>query len=165
MKPTPKYDFPVNVSREADEHALEVAQFYRGMFDVQLNHVVSIHVVPNFSHEVWPPSASDAIASELDACRHVVSASRYSVTPSEKRGGATETFVDADGGEHTLFLTTTTEHLALVSELSVLAEAQRSSNDSVLVTELASPSLQRLLLERILPSGAVAPYVMSMLGR
>jgi len=60
---------------------------------------------------------------------------------------------------------TTAEHLALVSELSMLAEAQRSSNDSVLVTELASPSLQRLLLERILPSGAVAPYVMSMLGR
>jgi hypothetical protein len=166
VKPSPRHDFPVCVSTEQDEHPIELAGYYRQIFDVQLNYSVSLYVVPNFAREPWPPRMrEESVTDELDARRSIIAAARYAVTPDDLRANSLETFTDLDGGNHTLFYISTSEHERLVAELERLSTRSGSAFDATPVSQLDAPVLQRLLLDRIVPSGAMAPYIMALLGR
>jgi hypothetical protein len=164
VKPSPKRDFPVNVSAEQDERSAPIAAFYRGVYDVQLNHVVSIHVVPKFTREPWPPCvASDHVTSELEARRSIVAAAYYSIAPDDERANQIETFTDEDAEKHFVLFISESVHAELDAELERLAAASRGVHDATPRSQLGAPVLQQLL-QQVVSSGVLSTYVMTLLG-
>ncbi|MFB2983618.1 hypothetical protein [Microseira sp. BLCC-F43] len=63
MKPSPQYDFPVSVRRQTWEENPGVAALYQGIFDVTLNHTISVMFVPEIKKNAncWPPRLPENI--------------------------------------------------------------------------------------------------------
>jgi len=162
VKPTPKYDFPVLVSSEIEEHPSSDAAFYADIFEVQLNRAVSFYVMPQFSREPWPPVGIERPSTLSDACRSLAAAVRFSVTVDPARAEMTDTFVDDEGAAHTLFYVSEREYVLLNSELRALVAGDQHE---VRLVSMVPPMLRDLILSRILSSGLLTSYAMSMLGR
>ena len=74
----------------------------------------------------------------------------------------TDTFVDDEGAAHTLFYVSEREYVLLNSELRALVAGDQHE---VRLVSMVPPMLRDLILSRILSSGLLTSYAMSMLGR
>lgn len=167
MKPTPRHDFPVNVWAESNEHPSPIDELYRDVYTATLNHVVSIEFVPAFQRAPWPPELPndvDEVASKDAARRTAVALARYAVTPDAHRAGEFEAF-DRDGSKTVIFYVSSDEFERLGNELRLLSDRFTGVHDSLPISELGVSAFQKLVLERIIPSGQLSPPDLAMLGR
>lgn len=91
-----KRDFAVQVRhQERDEEEEWGALFYRGIFSVTLNQLISILFIPDFPRtaETWPPTlleGVDKVQSESEARLYMTESADYVVTPDAGRAGQQE---------------------------------------------------------------------------
>jgi len=161
MKPSPKYDFPVSVRCQSWEEEPKVASLYEGIFDVILNHTISVMFVPEFIREfdyLLPtlPKNTDEISTELDARLVTVAISRYIVTPAPLLGGQEELILQKNDLEFSqsrvLFFVTSQEFNIFSSELSILAQQIPTVHTSRKISAFKDYNFAELLLSRIIHS-------------
>lgn len=106
MKPSPRHDFAVSVSRDAADDSSAIEGFFRGVFVVRLNHTISIRIIPQVDRRIpWPPEPPDELAqvrSVDEARRTTLVRSALSVTPDDYRAGTRESFT-FEGHRSTVF--------------------------------------------------------------
>ncbi len=89
-------DFAVQVRhQERDEEEEWGAIFYRGIFSVTLNQLISILFIPDFPRtaETWPPTileGVDKVQSESEARLYITESADYVVTPDALLAGQQE---------------------------------------------------------------------------
>lgn len=170
MKPTPQYEFPLSVRRQSWEEEPEVAALYEGIFDVLLNHIVSVMFVPACTQRSWPPALPE-IGSEVmsvDAAREqCIALARYSVTADNALAGTERTFArDGDElAERVVFFVTNTEFAEFSMELARLADGRPSVHSEWAHREVAGLAVTQFLVCRFLHSSRVSKYDLKMLGR
>jgi hypothetical protein len=144
MKPSPRYDFLVSVRRQAWEEEPKVAPLYQGIFDVILNHSISIIFVPELERNTncWCPTLPDnvdEITTDIEARLVSIALSKYSVTPNPLLAGRGEiisrdVFQTPERG--VIFYVTPQEFKIFSSELSMLSEQLPSVHSSQPVSEI-----------------------------
>jgi hypothetical protein len=89
-------DFAVQVRHEeGDQPVKSEAVFYRGIFSLTLNQVITILFIPSFPRtaETWPPTilpGVDEVQSETEARLYITDSADYVVTPDANRAGQQE---------------------------------------------------------------------------
>jgi hypothetical protein len=89
-------DFAVQVRhQERDEEEEWGALFYRGIFSLTLNQLISILFIPNFPRtpQTWPPTileGVDKVQSETEARLYITESADYVVTPDAFLAGQQE---------------------------------------------------------------------------
>lgn len=169
MKPFPQYDFPVGVWRETRERPPAARDAYEGMYSIILNHLVYITVVPPLDRSApWPPTAPDDIDNIADpatARRTAVWLGGLIVTPDVSRAGTMERVDINDDTRATIFYISPAEFEAISQELDAVATRMSGVHDAIAISTLRDQTTAKLLLERIVPSGALSAYALEMLGR
>lgn len=174
MKAGHPHDFRVHVQPEVLEHDSSVASHFNGIFQVILNHLLSVYVVPPFEREPWPPALPgdiDIVHSLNEARRLIVSMARYVVTADDARVGTEEVVPQAplsSGGpqEHAVvFYVSRRELDSLLEELDALSERHFGIHDTVPISEIASSRIGQLLLSRLLTSRNLSSNQLRILGQ
>lgn len=167
MKPTPRHDFPVNVWPESHDHPSPVNELYRDVYTATLDHIVHIQFVPAFQRTPWPPELPndvDEVTSKDEARRTIIALASYSVTPDARRAGEFET-LETDEFQGVIFYVSVDEFERVATELRALADRFGGVHDSIPISELGGSAFEKLLLERIIPSGQLSSRDLAMLGR
>ncbi len=172
MKPSPQYDFPVSVRCQTWEEEPEVAALYQGIFDVTLNHTLSVMFVPeveindNFLFPILPDNV-DEISTELEARLVTIALSRYTVTPNSLLA-AKEEIISLSGWrssqEGVIFFVTPQEFSIFSTELSMLAKEIPSVHSDKKVSEIKNFEVTKFLIDRIIPSKYFAEEDLQILG-
>lgn len=173
MKPSPHYDFSISVKHQTCEEAPEVAALYQGIFDVILNHTVSVMFVPDIviNSQYWPPVLPenlDDISTEIEARLVTVGLSRYTVTPNSLLARKEEIIPQTDSNycqSGVVFFVTPEEFKIFSMELSMLAEQISSLHSSKKVSEIQDFHFIQLILSHIIPSKNFAEQDLQILGR
>lgn len=173
MKPSPHYDFSISIKHQTGEEEPEVAALYQGIFDVILNHTVSIMFVPELiiNSQCWPPVLPenlDNISTEIEARLVTVALSKYTVTPNSLLAGKEEIIPQTDSNysqSGIVFFVTPEEFKIFSMELSMLAEQISSLHSSKKVSEIQDFHFIQLLLSHIIPSKNFAKQDLQILGR
>lgn len=153
MKVSPRADYPVRVrphSWEADE---SVADLYTGIYDVTLNHSVTVAFVPDMSSFAPPfddallPRDLDDITTPAQARLAATLFNRYVVTPNVDRAGTQEHFPSAydDPGSTTgvVFYLSPQQFADYTAELDDLISRLGALHPPETVSDLAdSPVIQ-----------------------
>ncbi|MBR8835462.1 MAG: hypothetical protein DSM106950_15925 [Stigonema ocellatum SAG 48.90 = DSM 106950] len=172
MKPSPQYNFPVSVRRQTWEEEPEVAPLYQGIFDVTLNHALSVVFVPEFERNAncWPPILPDnvdEITTEIEARMVTVALSKYSVTSNLLLAGLEEIIsrvVWEAPQQGVIFYVTPQEFKVFSAELSILSEQLPAVYSSRQVSEIENLEVTKFLISRILASTYIAEEDLQMLG-
>jgi hypothetical protein len=91
-----KRDFAVQVRHEeGDQPVKSEAVFYRGIFSLTLNQLITILFIPSFPRtpQTWPPTilpGVDEVQSETEARLYITESADYVVTPDANRAGEQE---------------------------------------------------------------------------
>ncbi|GAA6615175.1 hypothetical protein [Scytonema sp. NUACC26] len=173
MKPSPHYDFSISVRCQTREEEPEVAALYQGIFDVILNHTVSVMFVPEFeiNSQSWPPMLLenvDDISTELEARLVTVALSRYTVTPNSLLAGKEKIIHYDDSNSSPLrviFFVTPEDFNIFSMELSMFAEQIPSLHDSRKVSETQNFNFIQFILARIITSNYFAEKDLQILRR
>lgn len=172
MKPSPHYDFTISVRHQISEEEPEVAALYQGIFDVILNHTVSIMFVPKIviNSQNWPPVLPenvDDISTEIEARLVSVALSRYTATPNLLLAGKEEIIPQTDSNYQSgvVFFVTPEEFDIFNMELSILSEQIPSLHSSKKASEIQDLNFIKLIVYRIIPSKYFAEQDLQMLGR
>ena len=172
MKPSPQYDFPVSVRCQTWEEEPEVAALYQGIFDVTLNHTLSVMFVPevqindNRRFPILPDNVDD-IYTELEARLVTIALSRYTVTPNSLLAGKEE-IISRSGREScqegVLFFVTPQEFSIFSTELSILAKEIPSVHSYKKLSEIQNFEFTKFLIYRIIQSKYFAEEDLQILG-
>jgi hypothetical protein len=181
MKPSLLSDFTVSVKYQMWEESPEVADFYRGIYSVTLNFLVTVMFVPEFEKTVdnWPPILPenvDEVTTELEARLFTVALSDYSVTPNSRMKGhqerispsaVTEDIQNSDNvPENVVIFYVSPEEFEIFSqELSVLAEQTPGVHDYVRISEIESLKFAKFILSWVRNSHQFAAEHVRILGR
>jgi hypothetical protein len=173
MKPSPHYDFSISVRNQTCEEEPEVAALYQGIFDVILNHTVSIMFIPKIviNSQNWPPVLPenvDDISTEIEARLITVGLSRYTVTPNLLLAGKEEIIPQTDSDycqSGVVFFVTPEEFNIFSMELAILAEQIPSLHSSKKASELQDLNFIKFILSHIIPSKYFAEQDLQILGR
>jgi hypothetical protein len=173
MKPSPHYDFSISIRHQACEEEPEVAALYQGIFDVVLNHTVSIMFVPDIviDSQYWPPVLPenvDNISTELEARLITVGLARYTVTPNSLLAGKKEIIPQTDSNYHqsgVVFFVTPEKFKIFSMELSTLAEQIPSLHSSKKISEISDFNFIKLIVFHIITSKFFAEEDLQILGR
>ncbi|GJD23655.1 hypothetical protein RIVM261_086110 [Rivularia sp. IAM M-261] len=173
MKPSPNYDFSISVRHQPCEQEPEVAALYQGIFDVILNHTVSIMFVPNIEINSynWPPVLPeniDDIFTEIEARLITTGLSKYTVTPNLLLAGKEE-IIPQTGSDYcqsgVVFFVTPEEFDIFSMELSRLAEQMPSLHSSKKVSEIDNLNFIKFIFSHIMSSKYFAEQDLQILGR
>jgi hypothetical protein len=161
VKPGYPHDFRVHVQPEVLEHDSIVARYFEGIFQVTINHLLSVYVVPPFERDPWPPTLPkdiDIVHSPDEARRLIVSMRDYVITGDDARVGTEEVVPQAPllpGGppEHAVvFYLSKQELSSLLEEVDAMSERFLGIHDSVPVSQIASTRVGQMLLSRVVTS-------------
>jgi hypothetical protein len=170
MKPSPRFDFPLSVRRQAWEEPADVAPYYDGVFDVTMNHAVTVMFVPDVDQARWPfslPENPDEVRSEREARLVALAFARYGVTPNDQRQGQEEAF-DREWPvpeRAALFYVSQAEFDAFSAELARLADGRPSVHSEWEMSEIGNLAVTGFLLSRLLTSPNMARRDLEFLGR
>jgi hypothetical protein len=176
MKVSPEADYPVQVFPEAREYEALYAQFFAGIFQVVLNHVVNIVFVPDVGGIAppWDPGrlsqAVDRPASLEQARFETVVLASYAVTPNQALADTRDHVYHpaADGyaaSIGTVFYVSPTAFERYADDLARLAEIVYSAWPAETVSGLRGYEVIRFLEEKVVASPGLKPYDAMMLGR
>lgn len=169
MKPTPRYDFPVSVSREGSDYPSAPAEAFSGIYSVTLNHAISVAFVSTVDRRPpWPPVVppdADNVATSDEARRMTLALSPLVVTPDDVRARTTETFLADCDALHVIFYVRSDEFAVLLQELESLSDRFASIHDTVPASQLGDSALARCLTQLIIPSGYLSVRQLHLLGR
>ena len=172
MKPSPEYDFPINVRPQSLEEEPAVAAFYRDIYSATLNYAVEVVFVPEVRSAAasWPPALpenADEAGSEIEARLNTVAFSKYVVTPDEALRGSAETFPRSPDGApaKTVFYVTRRAFESFREELSEVASQLSGVHDARRASELADRSFVRFLITEVIASEGFSPADAELLGR
>lgn len=173
MKPSPHYDFSISVRHQTYEEEPEVAALYQGIFDIRLNHTVSIMFVPDIviDSKYWPPVLPenvDNISTEIEARLITVGLSRYTVTPNLLLAGKEDIIPQPVSNycqSGVVFFVNPEDFKIFSMELSMLAEQIPSLHSSKKASEIQDFNFIKLILSRIIPSKYFAEQDLQILGR
>jgi hypothetical protein len=174
MKSGPKADYPVLVYEEPANQDPPEAALYKGVFNVELNHVVHIVFVPDIS-TIAPPW-DDHLLAEVDEIATVEQARLsaalpwpYVITPNETLAGTDEAFEWGHDHEFgvsrgVVFYVSAREFDQYSDALASLAKINEySSRPKKSVSELRGYDVIGFLERRVLASRWVRPEHAAML--
>lgn len=181
MKPSLERDFTVSVRHQILEELPEVAEYYRGIYSVTLNFLVTVMFVPEFektgnnefSHI---PENIDKVKTEFDARLFTVALSDYAVTSNSFLAGQQELFPLPSAPEEmknsgnvaemgVLFYVSPQEFESFSKELSVLAARTLGVHDYVRISELQNLEFAKFILSTVIRSQHFATSHLRLLGR
>jgi hypothetical protein len=173
MKPSKNYDFSVSVRRQTWEEEPEVAELYQEIFDVILNHTLSIMFVPEVDINIdnipaMLPDNIDNIFSEIQARQITIALSKYSITPNDLLAGQEKVFSHNDtlsSQTGVIFFITTDEFQTFSSELSTIAQEIPSVHSSTRISQIKDLKFSQFLLSRVIESKHFDEKDLQMLGR
>ena len=169
-----EHDFRVHVRSEVLDQPSDVADYFDGIFSVILNHLPSVHVVPPFERQPWPPVLPeniDIVHSRDEARRLIISMATYVVTADDARAGTEEVMPQeplSPGGppEHAVvFYISRLELDPLLEELDELSDRFMGVNDTIPVSTIASSLIAQILLTRVVASPNMRSDHLRILGR
>ena len=161
MQVSPRSDYPVRVRPRGWDEEPAVAGFYDGVYDVTLNHMVTITFVPELGPRSRPldrgalPADLDAIGSSADARLEAVLSAGRAVTPDADRAGTVEPLpVPAwddgpDAVPGTVFYVAPGEFSALVEDLDTLTAEHGALHSDTPVSSLRDHPAVRFVQQLI----------------
>lgn len=168
MKVSLERDFTVSVRHQIWEELPEKSEYYRGIYSVNLNFLVSVMFVPGFeiNEEEWPPVLPenlDEVSSENEARLFTTALSDYTVTPQTRWAGKAEKILLPSGKEDrensdinlqtgVVFYVSNREFEVFSQELSALAQQTPGAHDSVKISEIKELEISKFLLDKIVDS-------------
>ncbi|HBE60740.1 MAG TPA: hypothetical protein DEG17_21685 [Cyanobacteria bacterium UBA11149] len=168
MKASLERDFTVSVRHQIWEELSEKYEYYRGIYSVNLNFLVTVMFVPGFeiNEEQWPPVLPeniDDVSSENEARLFTTALSDYTVTPQTRWAGKAEKIPLPSGkedGENSdinlqtgvVFYVSDREFDVFSQELSALAQQTSGAHDSVKISEIKELEVSKFLLAKIVES-------------
>ncbi len=168
MKPSLEQNFSVAVRHQIWEELPEKAEFYRGIYSVTLNYLVSVMFVPEFeiTQDNWPPVLPedvDEISSETEARLVTAALSDYTVTPNLLLAGKQEIITlpsvnedmkdsDIESKRGVIFFVKPQDFEVFSKELSVLADQTPGVHDCVKISEIKELELAKFVLYNIIKS-------------
>ncbi|MBW4510236.1 MAG: hypothetical protein KME64_27505 [Scytonematopsis contorta HA4267-MV1] len=173
MKPSTNYDFSVSVRCQTWEEEPEVAELYQGIFEVILNHTLSIMFVPDVGINIdnlppMLPENVDNIFTEIQARQITIALSKYSITPNPLLAGQEKVFSHNDtlsSQTGVIFFITTEEFQAFSSELLTLAQEIPSVYSSKRVSQIKDLKFSQFLLSRVIESKNFDDKDLQLVGR
>jgi len=174
MKTGYPHDFRVHIRSEVLDQPSDIAGHFDGIFRVILNHLPSVHVVPPFEREPWPPALPaniEVVHSPDEARRLIVSMAEYLVTADNARAGTEEVVAQAPlspGGppaNAVVFYISRRELEPLLAELDELSDRFSGVNDTIPISTIASSRIAQILLSRVVASPNIRPEDLRSLGR
>lgn len=168
MKPSLEQNFSVSVRHQIWEELPEKAEFYRGIYSVTLNYLVSVMFVPEFeiTQDNWPPILPedvDEVSSETEARLFIAALSDYTVTPNSLLAGKQEIIPllsvnedmkdsDIDPKRGVIFFVNSQEFEVFSKELSALADQTPGVHDYVKISKIKYLELAKFILSNIIES-------------
>jgi len=171
MKPIPRYDFSVNVQYRPWEEDEKRAHFFKGIYEVILNHHIEIAFVPEIkqvtSESISTISITENILSQVEARIATVAASFYTVTPNDLLTGKEELIPlnSPELGGSALFYVTEKEFINFQGELSLVSQTTGRFSNSRKISELKEFEFARAICDRILKSKFFSQCDLRILGR
>ena len=181
MKPSLESDFSVSVKHQIWEELPEKAEFYRGIYSVNLNFLVNIMFVPEFeiNPDKWPPVLPenvDEVTTEIEARLFTAALSDYTVTPNSLLAGKQEIIPlpsvnedmknsDVDAKMGVVFYVSHHEFDIFSKELSVLANQTPGVQDYVKISQIKEMELAKFILSNIIGSQHFSTGDLKILGR
>jgi len=168
MKPSLEHNFSISVRHQIWEELPEKAEFYRRIYSVTLNFLVTIMFVPELeiNPDNWPPILPedvDEVNSETEARLFTAALSDYTVTPNSLLAGKQEiTSIpsvnedmedsDIDSKRGVVFFVNPQEFDVFSKELSELANQTPGVHDYVKISEIKELELAKFILSNIIGS-------------
>jgi len=181
MKPSLERNFSVSVRHQSWEVFPETAEFYRGIYLVTLNFLVSIMFVPELeiNPDNWPPVLPDnvdEVSSETEARLFTAALSDYTVTPKSLLAGTQEIISipplkgdmedsDIDSRRGVLFYVSHQEFDAFSKELSALADRTPGVHDFVRISEIEELKVAKFIVSMVIDSPYFSAGDLATLGR
>jgi len=181
MKPSLERDFSVSVRHQIWEELPETAEFYRGIYSVTLNFLVTIMFVPELeiNPDNWPPVLPDnvdEVSSETEARLFTAALSDYTVTPNSLLAGTQEIifipavnkdmgYSDIDSERAVVFYVSHQEFDAFSKELSALADRTPGVHDFVRISEIEELEVAKFILSMVIDSPYFSGRDLETLGR
>ena len=182
MKPSLERNFSVSVRHQSWEVFPETAEFYRGIYLVTLNFLVSIMFVPELeiNPDNWPPVLPDnvdEVSSETEARLFTAALSDYTVTPKSLLAGGTQEIIsipplkgdmedsDIDSRRGVLFYVSHQEFDAFSKELSALADRTPGVHDFVRISEIEELKVAKFIVSMVIDSPYFSAGDLATLGR
>lgn len=172
---TPRADYPVRVRRRQWEEAASVADFYDGIFDVNLNSTVDIVFVPDVSSFAPPfedadlPRDLDDVSGPDQARLAAVLFGTYVATLNAARSGTEERFTgsldDPADAHRVVFFLAPDEFARYSAELDELSGRLGTLHPSGTVHDLRDYEVIHFLERVVFTSPAFKPADAAILGR
>jgi len=173
VKVSPRREYPVGVRPQAWEEDPEVADLFAGIYEVTLNHLVSISFVPDVS-EVLPPGTAE-LPADLDDVSTVVEArlatvllAPYTVTPNRSLAGEEQVIrrlTDDERPTGVVFYCQDDEFSRFSGELDELSKRVGDLYPELTVADLGAYEVVQFIETRVLRSSHIQPEDLFLLGR
>ena len=181
MKLSLERNFSVSVTHQSWEVLPETAEFYRGIYLVRLNFLVSIMFVPELeiNPDNWPPVLPDnvdEVSSETEARLFTAALSDYTVTPNSLLAGTEEIISippfkgdmedsDIDSRRGVVFYVSHQEFDAFSKELSALADQNSGVHGYVRISEIEELGVAKFIVSMVIDSQDFSAGDLETLGR
>lgn len=168
MKPSPELDFYVSVRCQTWEEDPKVAFLYQGIFDVTLNHTISLMFVPKFDIELdylplMLPDNVDDISMKSQARQITVALAKYTITPKTNLTKLDDVYQISQ--EQVIFWVSDEAFQTFSEELLILAQEQPGVNSLRKISAIQQLSVSKFILEKVIQSKYFAKEDLQILGR
>ncbi|MGB0384333.1 MAG: hypothetical protein ACPGWR_05860 [Ardenticatenaceae bacterium] len=179
MKSGLNSDFRVQVRKQEDDEDRQFSKFYQGIFSVNLNYLVTITFIPEFTRtgKTWfldIPDNVDIVHSSQEARLFTAALSDIMVTPDDSRAGQEELIPiphppppipDFGPQMGVIFYVTAEQFTRFSQELAVIEEQTFSVYGSFAVSKLEHFECVQFILNKVITSEHFSEAHLTMLGR